>query len=185
MKYHDLLLDPSFFESLLQIDEAIADEAAEQACSHCGGPLHRADFQRSGHGLPFGCSAECLIRYSFCCGRDGCRKRHTPQSVRFLRRRVYVAAAFILLSALRHGSDRADLRRLRDRIGVRRQTLDRWIRWWRKEFPVSRFWQAWRGRHPNVESKRLPASLLEAFTCDAFNKEVAISLLRFLAPFTG
>ena len=40
---------------------------------------------------------EYRYRFSFCCDRDGCRKRVTPPSVRFLGRRVYLGAVVILI----------------------------------------------------------------------------------------
>ena len=43
------------------------------------------------------------IRLSFCCDRDGCRKRVTPPSVRFLGRKVFLAVAVILISAITKG----------------------------------------------------------------------------------
>ena len=39
-------------------------------------------------------------RFSLCCGREGCRHRATPPSVRFLGRRVYVGAVVIVASAI-------------------------------------------------------------------------------------
>jgi hypothetical protein len=39
-------------------------------------------------------------RFSLCCGREGCRRRATPPSVRFLGRRVYVGAVVIVASVL-------------------------------------------------------------------------------------
>jgi hypothetical protein len=39
-------------------------------------------------------------RFSLCCGREGCRRRATPPSIRFLGRRVYVGAAVIIASVV-------------------------------------------------------------------------------------
>jgi hypothetical protein len=41
---------------------------------------------------------------SLCCSRDGCRRRMTPPSVRFLGRRVYLGAVLVLVSAMQQGS---------------------------------------------------------------------------------
>lgn len=42
-------------------------------------------------------------RLSFCCARPGCRRRVTPPSVRFLGRRLYVAAVVVLVTAMAPG----------------------------------------------------------------------------------
>ncbi len=42
-------------------------------------------------------------RLSFCCAREGCRRRHTPASVRFLCRRVFLGAVVVLVTALSSG----------------------------------------------------------------------------------
>lgn len=49
---------------------------------------------------------------SLCCAR--CRKRRTPPSVRFLGRRVYLAAVVVLACVLRQGPTRWRVARLRD-----------------------------------------------------------------------
>jgi len=41
---------------------------------------------------------------SFCCALDGCRSRATPPSLRFLGRKVYLAAIVVLIAILRHGA---------------------------------------------------------------------------------
>ena len=60
------------------------------------------------------------IRLSFCCDRDGCRKRTTPPSVRFLGRKVYLGAIVILISAMRQGPSPRRVRELSARFGVDR-----------------------------------------------------------------
>ena len=75
--------DPAFFSLLLKIDRATADELRQKGCPECGGPLHWANYARSPRGVPSECGTEHLTRLSLCCGREGCRKRLTPPSVRF------------------------------------------------------------------------------------------------------
>jgi hypothetical protein len=90
-----------FFEGLTAIDVAIVERAAEEPCRDCGGPLHRGDYPRKPRGGVFAAAAEVFgRRFSLCCGRDGCRHRATPPSVRFLGRRVYVGAVVIVASAV-------------------------------------------------------------------------------------
>jgi hypothetical protein len=69
----------------------MAEAASDQGCS-CGGVLHSGRYWRKARGLPTGLDKEAYgWRFSFCCAVDGCRRRMTPPSLRFLRRRVYVA----------------------------------------------------------------------------------------------
>jgi hypothetical protein len=103
-------------------------------------------------------------RLSFCCEREGCRKRHTPASVRFLGRRVYVGVIVVLIMAIGlclpgdRGHPPAP------ELGVSRRTLGRWRRWWREDFPTSVVWRAAQGRlMPPVDASALPASLLPRF----------------------
>jgi hypothetical protein len=51
-------------------------------------------------------------RFSFCCAVDGCRRRATPPSLRFLGRKVYLAAVVVLVSMMRHGATEPRLRQL-------------------------------------------------------------------------
>ena len=104
------------------------------------------------------------IRLSFCCDRDGCRKRVTPPSVRFLGRKVFLAAAVILISAMRQGPTPRRLRELSQHFHVDRRTIARWQVFWRDHFPQTSFWKIARARlEPVVKIASLPYSLLDAF----------------------
>ena len=104
------------------------------------------------------------LRPNFCCDRDGCRKRTTPPSVRFLGRKVYLGAIVILISAMRQGPSPRRVRELSARFGVGRQTIARWQVFWREHFQQSPFWkiegarfEVWgaktiRGTWPNTDS---------------------------------
>ncbi len=100
------MIDPielrrEFFEGLMAVDREIVARAAEEPCRDCGGPLHRGDYPRKPRGgLLAAGTAAWERRFSLCCGRDGCRHRATPPSVRFLGRRVYAGAVVILASAV-------------------------------------------------------------------------------------
>ena len=90
--YHDLPDDSRFWQFLFSVDLDMADTTRSKGCS-CGGRLHRADYPRKPRGGPDDLPEEYRQRLSFCCDRDGCRKRSTPPSVRFLGRKVYLVAA--------------------------------------------------------------------------------------------
>ncbi len=81
-----------FLEGLRALDAAIVERAAAEKCRDCAGPLHRGDYPRKPRGGLVAPDADGFTRrFSLCCGRDGCRHRATPPSVRLptarLRRR--------------------------------------------------------------------------------------------------
>jgi hypothetical protein len=122
-------------------------------------------------------------RLSFCCARQGCRKRATPPSLRFLGRKVYLGVVVVLISALRCGVTPTRLRYLDERVGINRRTLMRWRRWWCEVFVATPFWRAAAARLvPPVAHAQLPVSLLERFAGAA--RDRLLSLLRFIAPLT-
>lgn len=92
--YDAVLRDPAFFRFLLRIDQELAAETRRAGCQHCAGALHVADFPRKPRGCPAAVIEDYSWRFSFTCGR--CDQRATSASVRFLGRRVYVAAVLVL-----------------------------------------------------------------------------------------
>ncbi|MGH8654001.1 MAG: hypothetical protein ACREYE_18360 [Gammaproteobacteria bacterium] len=103
-------------------------------------------------------------RLSFCCAKEGCRRRTTPPSVRFLGQRIYLGAVVVLVSAMEGGVTAKRAERLRDLLRMSLRTLKRWRRWWRAVFVASTFWKQAKGRFtPPVDVAALPASLLERF----------------------
>jgi len=121
---HSLPLAEEFYEVLRQVDLDLAGEARAQGCLSCGDRLHRADYDRKPRGGPEGLPAY-VKRFSFCCQREGCRRRLTPPSVRFLGRRVYLATVVVLVAVLRHGLSPGRVDWLHRVLGVSRRTLGR------------------------------------------------------------
>lgn len=162
-----------------------------RGCVHCGGALHRANYPRKVRGLPPGGSPGDGAggpgpeqRLSFCCAREGCRKRHTPASLRFLGRRVYAGAVLVLVMAMERGLTDFRVNRLARQLGVSRRTLERWRRWWRDVFPTSAVWRAAQGRLlPPVDEATLPGSLLPRF--GETPQEQVLGVLRLLRPLSG
>ena len=186
--YATLLADTRFHELLLTIDRDLADTCRAEGCVECGGRLHSAQYPRKPRGRPKTLAGrlgpEHDRRFSFCCAVDGCRARETPASLRFLGRRVYLAAIVVLIAILRNGATDARMERLSELVRVNRRTVGRWRRWWREDFTASPFWQSARARFmPPVDHDCLPASLIERFVGDG--AEQLVALLRFLGPVTG
>jgi hypothetical protein len=182
--YADLIGDARLYAFLGACDRELAAEARAGGCLVCGGPVHAARYPRKPRGGPADLGTACDTRESFCCARDGCRKRRTPPSLRFLGRKVYLGAVVVLVAAMRHGPTPTRVARLRALVGASPRTLARWRWWWREAFATSAFWRAAAGRFGTpVARERLPASLLERFAGDARAQLVAV--LRFLGPITS
>lgn len=172
------LADRNLWRLLEKVDGDLLQAALAAACLWCGGKLHRADYKRQPRGGP-----DWDRRFSACCAEEGCRRRHTPPSVRFLGRRVYVGFVVVLMAAMVHGLKPERVQRLREQLGIDRRTLERWRQWWLTTFVASPFWKAAKARFlPPLCEKTLPRSLAEAF--DAECPEGLRRLLGFLAPLT-
>ena len=117
--YQAVLADAKFHEQLLVFDRDLAASARAARCWLCGGALHSASYDRKPRGCPAGLGQEYAERFSFCCAVDGCRKRTTPPSLRFLGRKVYLATVVTLISAILLGTTPARLARLSSRAGDR------------------------------------------------------------------
>jgi hypothetical protein len=206
--YHDLPCSAEFWSFLAEIDHDLAETTRKNGCP-CGGRLHRANYPRQPRGGPDTLPETYRFRLSFCCDRDGCRKRVTPPSVRFLGRKVYLSTIILIISAMRQGPTPRQVRTLSARFGADRRTIARWQVFWREHVPRTPFWKAARARlEPVIKIVTLPYSLMDAFlhprapgtdqfpdegddgiTGDAFPPRPAPDtgwerLLRFLAPIT-
>jgi len=90
---HDVLHDPDFLRLLDLIDEERARAVRARGCA-CGGVLHSARYPRKPRGILRGLRDADHRRRSVCCA--ACRLRHTPRSVIYLGRRVYVTVLVLL-----------------------------------------------------------------------------------------
>lgn len=162
---------------LTKIDADLAAQACAQGCA-CGGALHRSDYPRKVRGVKVEAR-----RDSFCCAEEGCRRRVTPGSVRFLGRRIYAGFIVVLLTALRHGLTTERVTALREHLGVDARTLERWRAWWLQDFAPGRPWRTARGRFlPPPGEATLPWSLWRSFGDDG--EKSLLELLRFLTPWS-
>ena len=175
-KVHGVLLAP---------DERAAERVRASGCAHCGGRLHVSNYPRKARGL----SAEGETagayekRLSLCCGRDGCRHRATPPSVRFLGRKVYAALAILLVSAGREADTGAPPAIAVTRDAPSWATRRRYRFWWAVEFFRTPWFADLAGRLAEpVVAVDAPASLLERFVGSL--GERITGLLRLVSPLT-
>lgn len=160
---HNALLDDKLYEFLVRIDEDLAAQTQAGRCRRCGNALHRNRYQRkprSGGLISLGRGPH--FHLSLSCSR--CNRRHSPPTVRFLGRRLYLAAIVVLASALRSGLTDRRAQQLAKWLRVPRATIERWRVWWLQDFVKSSFWKIARAQFmPPIAIADLPASLLARF----------------------
>jgi len=172
------LADQEIFQLLEKVDADLTRETRLKGCLLCGGKLHRSDYDRKPRGGP-----QWDLRFSLCCAQEGCRRRHTPPSVRFMGRRVYAGLVVVLVSAMIHGLKPERVELLRETLGIDRRTLERWRQWWLGIFVESSFWREARARFmPPLCHKTMPLSLCVSFEVE--RRDRLLELLKFLAPIT-
>ena len=105
--------------------------------------------------------------------------------MRFLGRKVYLAAIVILVSAMRQGPTPRRVRELSARFGASESTITRWQTFWREHFPQTSFWKVARATFVTLgEIVSLPLSLVDAFLSHHPPRDGWTLLLRFLSPIT-
>lgn len=166
---------------LLKFDEDLAAETKRERCQRCGGRLDDCRYPRKPRvSRTMKLPPEYDERFSYSCAVDGCRKRHTPPSMRFLGRRIYLGAVVVLATALQQGTTKWRASKLRELLGVSPQTLARWRTWWAEAFVESEFWREAQGELATPVVGPLPRALLDRFEGDAPDRLAA--LLRLLRP---
>jgi hypothetical protein len=117
------------------------------------------------------------LRLSLCCSREGCRRRTTPPSVRFLGRHVFVGTLVLLV--MRSGSCPIPPTPL-----PARQTRRRWRAFWQERLLASAlFIEMVACRMSSaLDPAEMPDALLDKFAGDLADRVFAV--LRLLAPWT-
>jgi hypothetical protein len=180
-----VLRDTAFFELLLGADTEERQRVQAAGCPHCGGRLDGGDYLRKPRGGPEGLPEGFTVRFSLCCSREGCRRRLTPFSVRFLARRVYVGVAVVLVAAAMQGPSPARVERLSELFGMARRTVWRWLTWWEERFAGSALYKTLRGLlRPAPSAESPPRGLLAALE-QSEPKASAQALLKLLRPITS
>lgn len=176
-----------FHELLLALDERAAARVREAGCPRCGGPLYAAHYARKVRGISDD-TAEAGhydVRFSLCCGREGCRARATPPSTRFSGRRVYATLAVLVLSL----SPRAQAEAVQSVSAVAkprapaRSTRERWLCWWRAGLFSAPWFSAmcaWFAEP--ADAAHAPETLLSKFT-GALHTRI-VDLVVWLSPHT-
>ncbi len=178
----NLLQDSRTFEFIQRIDEDTESRARLEPCGFCGDRLHRADFLRKPRAPGIDLAEDFCRRPSFCCRRDGCRRRQTPALLRFLGRRVYVSVVVVLVTAMTQGASPKRLCELQSELGIPPQTVRRWQHYWQVIFSRQRGWQYLRGNLlPQPTDEGLPRSLLDHLNTNLKHELGALVCLLRLA----
>jgi len=145
--------DEPFFQSLREFDRENFLLAKSKGCSHCQGPLDTANYPRKTRGMGEGDET----RFSLCCRREGCRRRVTPPSLRFLGRKVF--SAWIVILAVEYFRELGLARQ------IARQTVARWKKFWRDHLAETRPFirRARSFLPPDTPSTESPSTLLKYF----------------------
>ena len=173
-----------FHESLFDADVAAAARIRATGCVHdCGGRLDVANYPRKGRGLDDETerAGQYDLRLSLCCSREGCRRRATPPSVRFLGRRIFVAA-LVIAGAMTTVDTRTSIPSATP--SPARQTRGRWRAFWREQLVRSAMYIEMIGARmsPTIDASEMPDVLVERCRGDIFER--LHSVLRLLAPWT-
>lgn len=176
-----VLDDPRFYRFLCEVDTDLAVSVQSAGCPRCGATLHSARYPRRIQGVAMQPESTHDYRESFCCAREGCRRRVTPPSVRFLGRKRFLSAVVLLVSAARYGARATLVQALQRAYGISRSTLARWQRWWREAVPQTTFWVVAKTRvAPPIDPSRIQVELVQRFEATSAMEKL-IAVLQFIA----
>jgi len=183
----ELINQVELFEILYKIDKNLADKIKQMPCPYCGSALHTANYDRKPRGVNANIPDEFLRQQSLCCSNEECRKRVQPQSVRFMGRRVYWKCVILVVMALRQNRpDGYAAKKLIQMYGGDKNTLYRWIEYFRQTFPSSSQWKSLRGKiDASIDNNSLPGELVYYFInrADSPQKGLVQCLIFFSSEF--
>lgn len=172
------------FKILFYIDTDLAERFRQKACPYCSGTLHSANYDRKPRGGPGNIPDQWLVRHSFCCSRESCRRRALPPSCRFWDRKVYWGAVILVALTLKQGRyEGYSINKLSKIFGVARYTIKRWITCFKEDFPSSDRWKRIKGQiNIYISHNDLPGTLIHFFIQELKNTEFGlINSIKFLS----
>jgi hypothetical protein len=173
------------FHLLFLIDKDLAEQQRVKACPHCGASLHTSNYLRKPRGGPDNIPDELLIRHSFCCSAEECRKRAMPISCRFWDRKVYWGVIILALVTLQQGrTGGCSAGKLMRLFGISRHTLKRWMIYFRQKFPLTNRYKRIKGLIGFKNTDDLLPGALVLFLIERFSS-AEIGLVRALQLLLG
>lgn len=165
--------NPTFISALMDLDAKEAARFKSKCCSdpNCKGHLNVANYDRKprdegGKRVP-GLDK----RFSFCCNQQGCRKRHTPTSICFLGRRVYLGVVVVLACAFEQGLT-AFREKYLVKLNISRQVLQDWITWWREVFTETSLWKTLKANFLHLDIQHIPRDPMTALSGDSLSEQL-------------
>ena len=138
---HKLFLDASFLEFASRLDIEFAAQARLKCCTHCGGPLHSARYQRKGRLIDATLPEDWSSFHSLCCSIEGCRKRIRPLSIRYAGRSPFSVALYLLAELIQSGGSKRSIISLSKELSISERTIRRWLLLWKKIYTNSIWWR--------------------------------------------
>lgn len=176
-------LDINFIKSLYEKDKENAKKYHFSKCRHelCNGIYHSSSYPRKPRGIQVEAEEFYSSRFSFCCSR--CRRRFTPESIRFLGRKVYIAFFIMLMLYPPVKNIHQQFIELPPK-SLAPITLRRWFLWWDATIPKSPVWKKLVGLLlANIENVFLPIFLIEQFIQEHLDfKKSLLAMLEFISP---
>ena len=173
------------FQLLFLIDKDLAVQHRAKTCPHCGASLHTSNYVRNPRGGPDNLPDELLIRHSFCCSAEQCRKRAMPVSCRFWDRKVYWGAVILVLVTLRQGrTEGYSAGKLMRLFRISRHTLKRWMLYFKQKFPLTSRYKRIKGLVSSKITDDLLPSALVLLLIERFGS-AEVGLVRSLQLLLG
>ena len=172
----ELFQKSTLFYLLLKIDRDLSEQVRKAGCPHCGGNLHYSNYPRKPRGGPNGLPDEYLVRFSLCCDRENCRRRTLPPSCRFKGRRVYWHGVMLVVMTLRQGLSAGKIaEKFHKLFGMTRNTVARWVTWYRDVFPSTSTWKRVRGLiGSTIRNDNLPSDLVTHYIAHSPSRQEAL-----------
>ena len=125
---------------------------------------------------------EYSVRFSLCCGKEGCRKRVLPKSVLFDGRKVYWRAVVLVTVLLREQRDSGfTMTRLRREFGVDSKTIRRWMAEYRQAFLTGKYMHLRGHFAEGLEAGAEVSGLFSFFVTQNDSAGGVVRLLTFIA----
>jgi hypothetical protein len=171
----------SLYVFLQQLDLDAITKAKADPCAFCGGQLDRSDIPRKPRGAVLDLE-EKVYKYSLCCREEGCRRRNTPASLRFMGRKVFLGFFILFASSLPSKREGDSILKISGELEVSPQTLTRWLKYWREQFKMTPFWRREQGLFTPPYEDNFACLLISRFNVVETNHDSWAKLLNFLAP---
>lgn len=159
------ILNVKLYQLLFLIDQDLAELKRVKNCPYCGSSIHASNYLRKPRGGPDNLPETLSLRHSFCCSAEECRRRVLPASLRFWEKKVYWGLVILVTVTLKQGrAEGYSASKLKRLVGISRQTLKRWMLYFKRVFPVSDRYKRLKGHIGfEIDTGSIPSALVLFF----------------------